>query len=328
MGNGKSSKRILNMKKGPVGPGIFKKYDLVITYQKSNIDYKRISGHFFEAFDYLVHLKTKDPSKNIAILIQDDLDLNQIKIAFEDKYLEPDFTIDVFIDFGIKNLIAKNILHCSGLSKTDECNYIGNIFSFRCGLEPLDGIEYTLLQDNRIYTEDYGFSTPESPKIINYIKKVAFGNYRTPENNSNPNKTRILIYDNTRCRELNEQLESKITEVLKFRERIDPDVNYELIKVGSDIKLPVNNFLGQFDEYWYTPTKNNFDCSPRLILECFLFGIPVKYLLTTEYLEKDPGLKFRILDLNLNYKKLILDDSDPIYDIIFNNSKTGDNYAF
>lgn len=40
----------------------------------------------------------------------------------------------------------------------------------------------------------------------------------------------------------------------------------------QQVVAPVKNFFGQFDTYIYTPVARHFDCSPRLVTECYMQG--------------------------------------------------------
>lgn len=274
-------------------------YDLVITYERSHQEHGRISGHFFEAFDYWLHLSSYT-NKKIAILILDDISEERIKEAYEDKYLIPsrdgvgyEFdTIPIFVDPFTITVACKNILHTSGLSKTDEVGYFGNLVSFRCAGKPTED-NYILLQDTRIYTDN-----PKKPLIIDYNKKIPFEFYRRFEDMPRTNK--ILIYDNTVLRKTKKDYSSE-----------------DFLVVGSDLKLPVKDFMLKFDEYWYTPTKKKFDCSSRLIAECAFYGKKVRYEVPDGYMELDTGLFFRRYDAELDFRNLVLAEGDPIQNFIF-----------
>ncbi len=285
----------------------FVDFDLVITYERSTIDFQRISGHIFEAFDYWLHLTTYT-DKKIAIVIPDDVPYDMIKKAYEDKYVIPDRDgvgydfedIPIWVDANYKNIVCNKILHCSGFAPNEQVSYFGDIISFRCGKPPQEGNSYTLLQDTRVYSD-----VPDTALCIHYIKKLPFEFYRRyPEVAEN----KVLLYDNTDLRKLT-------TNEIKA---IQDNSTKDIIRVGSDIKLPVDNFMMRFNEYWYTPTAKNFDCSPRLIAECAFFGKSVMYLLPEGYLDQDKGLFFRRHDTQTNLMSLNLDDSDSIREIIFN----------
>lgn len=287
----------------------FLDYDLVITYErsKSAIETGRISGHLFEAFDYWLHLTTYT-GKKICIVIPDNIPHHKIKEAYEDKYVIPDrdgvgydfSNIDIVVDNMYSNLACKNILHCSGWSTNDRVNYFGNVTSFRCGLEPREG-EYTLLQDTRVYSD-----VPNKPLVIHYPKKIPFEFYRRYDESQVQDK--ILVYDNTAMRTLSEE----------DRKRYSND---KFMIVGSDIKLPVKDFMLKFNSYWYTPTTKTFDCSPRLITECAFFGKPVKYKVPDGYMDLDTGLFWRRHDIETNFLNVILREGDLISKVVFGDLK-------
>lgn len=294
----------------------FLDYDLVITYERSTTEPGRISGHLFEAFDYWLHL-TSYTNKKIAIVIPDDINPKLVQLAYEDKYLHPKrdnvgFSFEIIpivIDSFFSNLACKNILHCSGLSQIDACHYFGKVISFRCGLPPKEDTKYTLLQDTRVYSD-----VPDSIDIttIHYVKKIPFEFYRRFKEKSEKIENKILIYDNTLMRTLSTKQKEKYKNSNK-------DSNF--LVVGSDIKLPMKDFMLNFNKYWYTPTTRAFDCSSRLIAECAFFNKEVIYKVPKGYMELDQGLFIRRHDIMTNFQSIVLANGDPIQNFIFDEIK-------
>lgn len=269
----------------------FMKYQVCITYEKSTIDDKRISGHLYEALDYYFFLK--DRGYNACVLIQDNLTdeiiLDVITDKYLDKYSKDKYLKNILIQ-EIQIVACKNIIHCSGLSPTDGTQYIGNIISFRCSL-PTSSVKCKYLQDSRIY-DSIGIDSD------NYIKKLYLDAYK--KSTRSPNK--ILIYANTTLRSDYPVL----------------DLNNQFI-VGTSSWMnrpPVMDLFNQFSTYLYTKTKYTSDCSNRLLVECKYHDKLVKFSeeITPEYLQKDTGLRVRLLDLNSDdwLKKLSLSKEDPI----------------
>ena len=84
------------------------KYDIVLTYSGTKMEHDRICGHTFEVLDYYLHFK--DISKNPIIVIQDDIDLDKIKEAWNNNYNLKEEVLVV----KTSTILAKKILNCSG----------------------------------------------------------------------------------------------------------------------------------------------------------------------------------------------------------------------
>lgn len=123
----------------------------------------------------------------------------------------------------------------------------------------------TYLQDYRIYGKNQNF------KSYNYVKKLPFDKY----NMSN------RVFDNTgmmyvtyACRKVTPQTideyhrmsgcsQSLLVVPYKLPE-------YDFIDNVKQVLAPVPDFFNCFDTYIYTPVHRKFDCSPRLVTECYL----------------------------------------------------------
>ena len=70
--------------------------------------------------------------------------------------------------------------------------------------------------------------------------------------------------------------------------------------------------FSKFDTYIYTPVERKFDCSPRLVTECFLYG--KKVYMNLDYM--DIGLQTRYNDCMTDLESLNLTDNDKILTII------------
>lgn len=69
------------------------------------------------------------------------------------------------------------------------------------------------------------------------------------------------------------------------------------VVIVPECDLPIDNILEEFDTYIYTPTEKNWDCSSRLIAECYHFGKGLVLTKTAESLvSSNLGLKYRIQD--------------------------------
>ena len=87
---------------------------------------------------------------------------------------------------------------------------------------------------------------------------------------------------------------------------------YDYIDGVEQVLAPLPDFFNQFDTYIYTPVHRKFDCSPRLVTECFLQN--KKIFMHLDYM--DIGLETRYNDCVSNLESLNLKEGDPILDII------------
>ena len=87
---------------------------------------------------------------------------------------------------------------------------------------------------------------------------------------------------------------------------------YDNISNVVQIVAPVENLFDKFGTYIYTPIQRQFDCSSRLVTECFMQG--KKVIKQLDY--HDLALETRYSDCvnRLNSLNLTIDDS--ILDII------------
>ena len=87
---------------------------------------------------------------------------------------------------------------------------------------------------------------------------------------------------------------------------------YDEIPGITQVTAPVENLFDKFDTYIYTPINRKFDCSPRLVTECFFHH---KYVFKQlDY--NDIGLETRYTDCITNIESLNLTDNDQILTII------------
>jgi len=70
-------------------------------------------------------------------------------------------------------------------------------------------------------------------------------------------------------------------------------VEYSSLRNIKQVVAPVENFMEQFDTYIYTPVSRHFDCSPRLLTECFLYR---KKVITNISYADDTGFNVRYND--------------------------------
>ena len=90
---------------------------------------------------------------------------------------------------------------------------------------------------------------------------------------------------------------------------------YSFLRGIKQVVAPVQNFMEQFDTYIYTLVSRHFDCNPRLMTECFLYG---KKVISNISYADDVGFNVRYNDRINNIQSLILSNNDAILDIIKN----------
>lgn len=74
----------------------------------------------------------------------------------------------------------------------------------------------------------------------------------------------------------------------------------------------MDDFFNKFDTYIYTPVNRKFDCSPRLVTECFMQG--KKVIKELDYY--DVGLETRYNDCINNLESLNLTENDYILTLL------------
>lgn len=166
----------------------------------------------------------------------------------------------------------------------------------------------TYLQDKRIYTtKNPGFKT------IHYVKKLPFSHYRLV---SGPNGNVGMIYMTFNCRKISPYTVLDYhwrsgceKSLLVVPEKLD---QYDNLAGIEQVEAPVEDFFSKFDTYIYTPVARHFDCSPRLVTECYLQKKNV--LVDLDYV--DLGLQTRIKDCQDDIKRLDLKAGDPLVEII------------
>lgn len=294
------------------------KYDVILTYSPIS----EITGHVFECFDYYLYLR--DYYK-VGILFMEGLDIEQLKVAFDSKYVvEFDSIRQDIIQLDHKTLVKERIykfgnktvvILCDGniRSLADKGIFLctNKLLGFMCGQYNFENVKInnhiTYLQDYRIYGQNKYF------KSYDYVKKLPFQFYkqikRIPQNVG-------MMYVTYACRKVTpyviEQCHLRSgcsRSLLVVPYKLD---EYDGIDDVEQVVAPVPNFFEKFDTYIYTPVERHFDCSPRLVTECFFYGKDVQ--LDVDYV--DIGLQTRYNDAVSNLQGLQLNGHDFILDAI------------
>lgn len=293
-------------------------YDIILTYSPI----PEITGHIFECFDYWIVLRSR---YKVGILFLAGLSKQQLKIAWESKYnidfSEVESSIIMIED---KQFNGTHIYSFSNKQVVILCD--GNIralndkkiifsttkmLGFLCGDHHFE--QCTLnkniiyLQDERIYSKNRFF------RSYNYIKKLPFDFYKKFNRKFDNTGMMYITYA---CRKVTPEVIreyhqksgcSKTMLVVPYKLQ-----EYDDIDDVIQIEAPVDDFFNKFDTYIYTPVQRHFDCSPRLVTECFLHSKNI--LIDLPYV--DIGLQTRYNDCKTNLDSLNLTYDDQIFKII------------
>ena len=295
------------------------KYDVILTYSPII----EITGHIFECFDYYLFLRQFCKA---GIMFFCGLSREKLKKVFETKYIIPFadieadlIQIDAVSPTSKKQIISfrkdTTVILADGNIKSLEYNNIllatNKLYGFLCEYDEFDKIKtnnhITYLQDYRVYGKNQHF------KSIDYVKKLPFKFYK--RSNKQFDNTG-LIYMTYVCRKvLPSVIEhyhklSGCTKSLLVVPYKLPE--YDNIPNVMQVEAPLDDFFNKFDTYIYTPVNRKFDCSPRLVTECFMQGKRVFKQL--DYY--DIGLETRYNDCVNDLQSLDLNENDAILDIL------------
>lgn len=295
------------------------KYKVILTYSPII----EITGHIFECFDYYLFLRQY---VNVGILFFCGLSKAKLKMVFESKYNVPfsDIEKDLIQINGIaptnnKQIISfdKNtiVILSDGNVESLEYNNIilatNQLYGFLCEYSKQHVVKYnnhiTYLQDYRIYGKNQYF------KSIDYVKKLPFKFYRKSLRKFDNTG---MIYMTYVCRKVSPDVIKHYHELSKCDKTylIVPYKlpEYDTIDNVIQVEAPLDDLFNRFDTYIYTPVNRKFDCSPRLITECFMQN--KKVFKQLDYY--DIGLETRYNDCIANLESLNLIDNDKILEIL------------
>lgn len=302
-------------------------YNVILTYSPII----EITGHLFECFDYYLFLRSYFKT---GILLIASLPISQLRVAWESKYIDLfDDAVKDFI-FISKHQLENNsrqivkfgrntfVLVTDGnIQALDYYKLIfstSHLYGFLCEYDNFHLVHYnknmTYLMDYRVYGQGL-----KHFKSINYVKKLPFKHYKVfPQSNMN----RGMMYTTYVCRQI---LPETMVEYLQMS-RCDSAIlvvpykkpEYDNLPGIEQVVAPVDDFFNKFDTYIYTPVARKFDCSPRLLTECFM----QKKRVCCDVGYFDPGLQVRYNDCVSNLNELDLTDNDAILDAIENEVRT------
>lgn len=261
-------------------------YDVLLTFSPMD----EVSGHWFEMFEYYAYLK--EHGFRPFMLFFSPMKKEIIRKTLEDKYNYPLADFDCIFNEKIIACPHAVCIVCDGNFSSIQQKSI-NIISrktlgFGCGYAEYPGRNITYLLDTRIYGK--------VPYGVHYTKKIFADIIKVPEK---CNENIGLFYLKRMCRKVEK---SFIAEAIADLKQFDRFVimshhleDYSGISQKIDlVNIPCQNFFENFSAYIYTPVPRKFDCSPRLIAECNLFGRDVIYY-KIDY--TDEGLETRKKDI-------------------------------
>lgn len=295
------------------------KYKIILTYSPII----EITGHIFECFDYYLFLRQY---VSVGILFFCGLSKVKLKTVFESKYnvsfndIEKDLIqINDISSTNDKQIISfgKNtavILSDGNIESLEYNNVIlatNQLYGFLCEHSKQYIAKYnnhiTYLQDYRIYGENQYF------KSIDYVKKLPFKFYRK---SSRKFDNTGMIYMTYVCRKVSPDVIKHYHKISKCDKTylIVPYKlpEYDTIDNVIQVEAPLDDLFNKFDTYIYTPVNRKFDCSPRLVTECFMQN--KKVFKQLDYY--DIGLETRYNDCITNLQSLNLTDDDKILEIL------------
>ncbi len=272
------------------------KADILITHSfhfNSTQKMHGLSGHIFEIIDYYFILKRHfKVNALIPEFIKKENFIEFINSHYNFKQDEIELN-DFIFGSNFEAIRCNKILLVDGgywFLNRYKSKLLGNIFAFACGPSYLESgkqpDDVIFLADHKIY-----------PNLgLDYVKKVL------PRLN-HIKGSRPFAHVTKNCRSLTKEqinlLFKQYPDILMYSDYLEPSYNIT--------NQPIRNF--NFNRYVYTPIMRHFDCSPRLIIECQILGIPFE-LWHINY--NDPGLERRLE----NFKQFILYENDNIIDII------------
>jgi hypothetical protein len=287
-----------------------------------------ICGHTFEMIEYYWIMKDKIKCK---LLWTESLTWDQIELTIRSKYNFNDneiFNIKENSTFVYNPLLLKgnNILIVDGdITRMKATLLFKNIIMFACGNRELYKIEdtkYHILQNEN--KTSYGQVYRSGPRTQHYKKKILFSRFKPI---SKKFKKRTLLYLTGNCRKMNiDDLQLLIKNYNLSVPRStyliatdEPEYYRELESDNIEIKkMPIEDFLYEFDNYIYTPLNRRWDCSNRLLAECKYYGKNFQSRLPQDYTKDDLALLDRQFDVSnpKRFKNISLKDNDEIINII------------
>jgi len=297
-----------------------KEYDLVFTTSFENTH--GVSGHLYEMIDYF-HV-CRQNQINCAILLSDGTTKTTLIQAIQDKYNFTEPELEQFATHTIecaqpKVIITHALCVVDGAPRFDSCTiYADHVILLRCAAYEFDyfhqhkTIKHTwLLQDFNVYDERY---CDLDITVVDYNKKILWNRYQQPQSVAT---NTALLYLTTNCRGLDPRTIQAIIDRKEHENYLILTNNVDLYQslTAPNVTLaqvPVQDIFNRFDTYIYTAIPNQFDCSPRFIVECAVFGKQVQYEI--DYV--DAGIEARKRAIAQDLNSLLLTNNDYFLELV------------
>lgn len=292
-------------------------YDIVFTtsYEVTH----GLSGHLYEEIEY--HYTALQNGLKSVLLLSDGTTTEMLKAAVTDKYTFTEKELEQFFDNVIecavpKLIRANDICVVDGSAQFNDAPvYCNNVYLLRCS--QTDFSKFTnaknikqvhLLQDFLVYDDRY---ENENIIVVDYVKKILWDKYKQPKDTITDT---ALFYLTTNCRGVSVESIQKIIDRQEHNSYTIITNNIDLYSPleadnVSVINGPVKDIFDQFDTLIYTPTGKSFDCSPRFIVECEIFGKQVQYEIDYE----DRGITARRNHIQDDINSLHLNTNDYFF---------------
>lgn len=284
-------------------------YELTISYSWEIP--QGMSGHLFECIEYFYILKDHFKS---CIFIGENIPKDYIETAIRNKYSFTELEVQEILNAIIIKenpaiLTGNNLLFTDANFSKMKTRYL--VFKTYMGL-PCANLDFQNNPNVHIFQDDRIYGQSEA-NTFHYIKKILLNKYK----NVNKSVDNVnLIYDTKNTFNEGEDYYLKMGEQYTGDFLILTNKNKLILPERFAIeKMPVTDLFEKFSTYIYIPVAKKRDCSPRFLVECKHYNKNVIFH-NIDYWEEDLGLKYRVYDIENDFKSLYLDENDQIVDLV------------
>ncbi len=286
-------------------------------FPRNKIQYSLFNGSFYYIVEYFLYLYLKNADINFYITCD-----KNVKEETEKKFKEY-FSIRYNINFPEKNIYYITELEIYFLkNKIQNTKIIVDTETFKNKF--FQSVIDKNNQIHLIYTARYLETLQECKKILSelnifhynendkYNKKIYFDILKKPEKEYNKNFISLKEFRSITINQFNSIIIPFIKTLENKKTIILTDVSSNLSKfINKNENIEIHykalpNLFEMFDTY-IDCMLNNFDYSPRMLLECFYLGKKVYYINNNK---NDNAFKRYNDILNNDIKKYFLNDDD------------------